>query len=51
MAMFKGDKLIDVEGRLDIELLENYTVDHLGDTIGEEYAKPKGRIAFIEAYA
>ena len=44
MAMFKDAKLIDAEGTLDIELLENYIADHLGGTIGEEYAKPHGRI-------
>ena len=44
MAMFKDAKLIDAEGTLDIELHENYIVDHLGGTIGEEYAEPQGRI-------
>jgi hypothetical protein len=51
MAMFKDAKLIDAEGTLDIELLENYIVDHLGGTIGEEYAQPQGRITFTEGYA
>ena len=48
MAMFKDAKLIDAEGTLDIELLENYIVDHLGGTIGEEYAEPQGRITFTK---
>ena len=50
MAMFKDAKLIDAEGTLDIELLENYIVDHLGGTIGEEYAEPQGRITFTHGY-
>ena len=48
LTMFKDSKLIDAEGTLDIELLENYIVDHLGGVIGEEYAKPQGRITFTE---
>jgi ribosomal protein S4E len=51
MAMFKDAKLIDAEGTLDIELLENYIVDHLGGTIGNQYAEPQGRITFTEGYA
>ena len=51
MAMFKDAKLLDAEGTLDIELLENYIADHLGGTIGEEYAKSQGRITFTEGYA
>ena len=48
MAMFKDAKLVDAEGTLDIELLESYIVEHLGGTIGKEYAKPQGRITFSE---
>ena len=48
MAMFKDAKPTQAEGTLDIELLENYIVDHLGGTIGEEYAEPQGRITFTE---
>lgn len=51
MAMFQDAKLIDAEGTLDIELLENYIADHLGGTIGEQYANPLGRITFTEGYA
>ena len=47
MTMFRDATLIDAEGTLDIELLENYIVDQLGGTIGEEYAEPQGRIEFI----
>lgn len=46
--MFKDAKLIDAEGTLDIELLENYITVHLGGTIGEEYAEPQGRIIVTE---
>jgi len=49
--MFKDAKLIDAEGTLDIELLENYIADHLGGIIGKEYAEPQGRITFTEGYA
>ncbi len=48
MAMFKDANPTQAEGTLDIELLENYIVDHLGGTIGEEYAQPQGRITFTE---
>ena len=41
-------KPTQAEGTLDIELLENYIVDHLGGTIGEEYAEPQGKITFTE---
>ena len=50
MAMFKDANPTQAEGTLDIELLENYIVDHLGGTIGEEYAQPQGRITFTEGY-
>ena len=48
MAMLGDAKPTQAEGTLDIELLENYIVDHLGGTIGEEYAEPQGRITFTE---
>lgn len=50
MSMFKDATLIDDEGTLDVELLENYIVDHLGGVIGEEYANPQGRIIFTDGY-
>ena len=50
MSMFKDATLIDDEGILDVELLENYIVDHLGGVIGEEYANPQGRIIFTDGY-
>jgi len=48
MSMFEDAVLIDAEGTLDVDLLENYIADHLGGVIGEEYAEPQGRIAFTE---
>ena len=51
MSMFKDATLIDDEGTLDVELLENYIVDHLGGVISEEYASPQGRIIFTDGYS
>ena len=51
MSMFKGANIIDAEGTLDVEVFEDYIVDHLGSVIGEEYANPQGRITFTEGYA
>lgn len=48
MSMFEDAVLIDAEGTLDVDLLENYIADHLGGVIGEEYAEPQGRITFTE---
>ena len=35
-------------GILDVEILENYIVNHLGGVIGEAYAEADCRIAFTE---
>ena len=51
MAMFAGAKLIDAEGTLDIELLEEYITQHLDGVIGEEYADPQGRLTFTDGYS
>ncbi|MBQ9805572.1 MAG: bifunctional metallophosphatase/5'-nucleotidase [Clostridia bacterium] len=48
MSMFKDAKILDAEGTLDVEVLENYIVDHLGGVIGEQYAEPQGRITVTE---
>ena len=48
MTMFKDAKILDAEGTLDVELLENYIVEHLGGVIGEEYAEVKPNICFTE---
>ena len=50
MAMLKDAKLMDAEGTLDVELLEEYITQHLNSVIGEEYAQPGGRITFMEGY-
>lgn len=46
--MFKDAKLLDAEGTMDVELLENYIVEHLGGVIGEEYAEVKPNISFTD---
>ena len=48
MTMFKDAKILDAEGTLDVELLENYIVGHLGGVIGEEYAEVKPNISFTD---
>ena len=48
MTMFKDVKILDAEGTLDVELLENYIVEHLGGVIGEEYAEVKPNISFTD---
>ena len=48
MSMFKDAKILDAEGTLDVELLENYIVEHLGGVIGEEYAEVKPNISFTD---
>ena len=47
-TMFKDAKILDAEGTLDVELLENYIVEHLGGVIGEEYAEVKTNICFTD---
>lgn len=48
MSMFAGATPVDVEGTLDIEVLEYYITHHLNGVIGEEYAQAQGRITFTE---
>ena len=48
MTMFKDAIILDAEGTLDVELLENYIVEHLGGVIGEEYAEVKPNISFTD---
>ena len=48
MTMFKDAKILDAEGTLDVQLLENYIVEHLGGVIGEEYAEVKPNISFTD---
>ena len=48
MTMFKDAKILDAEGTLDVELLENYIVEHLGGVISEEYAEVKPNISFTD---
>ncbi len=48
MTMFENAKILDAEGVLDVELLENYIVNHLGGVIGEEYADVNANITFTD---
>ena len=48
MTMLKDAKIIQNEGMLDVEALEQYIVEALGGTIGEEYAEVKNNITFTE---
>ena len=48
MTMFKDAKIFDAEGTLDVELLENYIVEHLDGVISEEYAEVKPNISFTD---
>ena len=48
MTMFEDATILDAEGTLDVELLENYIVEHLGGVIGEEYAEVKPNISFTD---
>lgn len=48
MSMFRDAKIIDAEGTLDVEVIELFITDRLNGVIGEEYAKPQGRITFTE---
>ena len=48
MTMFKEAKILDAEGTLDVELLENYVVDYLGGVIDERYAEVENRITFTD---
>lgn len=48
MSMFKDAKILDAEGALEVEVLENYIVDYLGGVIGEEYKEVKTNITFTD---
>ncbi|MBP3477800.1 MAG: bifunctional metallophosphatase/5'-nucleotidase [Lachnospiraceae bacterium] len=44
LNMFMDNELIVDEGMLDYQILMTYLTDHLGGTVGSEYAGPQGRI-------
>ena len=48
MTMFKDATILDAEGTLDVELLENYIVEKLGGIIDERYAEVENRIFFTD---
>lgn len=43
-TMFKGSKVVKDDVAVDCEVLITYVTDYLAGTVGEEYAKPQGRI-------
>jgi len=47
-TMFKGCKIINNTGMLDVELLEIYIAENLGGVVGEEYARSQNRIKVID---
>ena len=46
MSMLRNAILLDDEGALDVEILENYITDHLGGVINDCYAEVDHRITF-----
>ena len=44
LDMFMDNTLTVNEGMLDYQVLITYITDHLGGTVGSEYARPQGRI-------
>ena len=48
MSMFKDATILDAEGILDVEVLENFIVDHLGGVIDEPYRQVEHRITFTD---
>ena len=48
MSMFKDATILDAEGILDVEVLENFIVDHLGGVIDEPYRQVEQRITFTD---
>ena len=50
MSMFKDAQILDAEGTLDVEVLENYIVNVLGGIIDERYATVETRLTFTDGY-
>ena len=50
MSMLKDAKILQNEGILDVEVLEQYIVEDLGGVIGEKYASADNRITFTDGY-
>ena len=48
-TMFKGNKILKDEIKVDNEVLLDYIKDNLGGKIGTEYAEPQGRIKIATA--
>jgi 2',3'-cyclic-nucleotide 2'-phosphodiesterase (5'-nucleotidase family) len=47
-TMFRDAEILDAEGTLDVELIENYIVEHLGGVIGEEFVELRPNITFTD---
>lgn len=50
MSMFKDAQILDAEGTLDVEVLENYIVNVLGGIIDERYATVETRLTFTDGF-
>ena len=50
MKMLESAKIIQNDGILDVEVLENYINEMLGGTIGKEYADVKNHITFTDGF-
>ncbi len=48
MQMLENVTILQNDGVLDVEVLETYIIEHLGGTIGQEYAEMKPNITFTE---
>ena len=48
MKMLENVKILQNDGVLDVEVLEKYIIEHLGGTIGQEYAEVKPNITFTD---
>ena len=50
LKMLESAKIIQNDGVLDVEVLENYINEMLGGTIGKEYADVKNHITFTDGF-
>ena len=47
MTMFKNAEILEDNGVLDVEVLEQYIVDYLDGVVGEQYKEVCPNITFI----
>lgn len=50
MSMFKDAKILENNGILDVQVLEQYIVENLGGVVDEKYASADNRITFTDGY-